>query len=167
MERRPLPGFEGHYDVSDDGEVRRVVKGKGGILGPLRPFILRGGYPCVYPSKNDRRRQVMVHTAVAAAFLGPRPEGHTINHKNGIKTDNRAINLEYVTQKENAAHAANLGLIQHGSSRWNARLSERDIVVLRRLSAAGVSVDDLAHGFAVHRGTIRDALVGRTWKHVA
>lgn len=167
MERRPLPGFEGYYDVSDEGEVRRIVKGKGGTLGPLRPYVLRGGYPCVYPSTNDRRRQVMVHTAVAAAFLGPRPAGHTINHKNGIKTDNRAVNLEYVTPKENSAHAAKLGLIEHGSSRWNARLAEQDVAVLRRLYAAGVGVHHLAVGFAVSPTTIRDALNGRTWKHVA
>ena len=45
------------------------------------------------------------HHLVAAAFLGPRPLGMQINHKNGIKTDNYFTNLEYVTPSQNSWHA--------------------------------------------------------------
>jgi hypothetical protein len=45
-----------------------------------------------------------VHSAVAAAFIGPRPQKHDVNHKNGNRSDNRACNLEYMTRKDNLKH---------------------------------------------------------------
>lgn len=48
----------------------------------------------------------LMHQVVAHAFLGPCPEGLQVNHRNLIKADNRAANLEYVTHKENMAHRA-------------------------------------------------------------
>ena len=54
-------------------------------------------------------KQRSIHTIVAMAALGPRPEGLVVNHKDGIKTNNHPDNLEYVTQYENVQHS-----IEHG-----------------------------------------------------
>ena len=51
-----------------------------------------------------------VHSLVCEAFIGPKPDGHEINHKDGIKAHNGVENLEYCTRSENAAHAIALGL---------------------------------------------------------
>jgi hypothetical protein len=61
---------------------------------------------------TNKDKYIIAHGLVAEAFLGPRPEGKVINHKNGIKTDNRVANLEYITQKENVEHAHANGLIK-------------------------------------------------------
>jgi hypothetical protein len=53
-----------------------------------------------------------VHVLVAEVFLGPRPNGAEINHKNGIKADNHYRNLEYTTQAENFQHALDTGLLR-------------------------------------------------------
>jgi hypothetical protein len=53
---------------------------------------------------------MFVHRIVAAAFIGPCPDGLEINHKNGIKLDNRAENLEYTTRSANMKHAYDSGL---------------------------------------------------------
>lgn len=73
------------------------------------------GYPKVKLTKGFT---VLVHLIVAAAYLGERPEGMTVNHKNGDKQDASASNLEYVTQGENNRHAWRSGLQRSG---WDTR----------------------------------------------
>jgi len=161
-----MVGWEGYYEVSADGAVYRVARGKGGIVGPLKPYRLKNGYYCVLPSRNDRRKHVAVHHAVAEAFLGPR-NGLEVNHKNGVKTDNRLENLEYMTRAANANHAARLGLLPRGSSQWMARLTESDVRAIRKLRAAGVLQRVVAAQFAVTETTVNDIANSRTWRWLA
>ena len=62
-------------------------------------------------SKNGKYKPTKVHKLVAAAFIGPRPEGLEINHIDGDHQNNAASNLEYCTQSENMKHAVRLGLV--------------------------------------------------------
>lgn len=63
------------------------------------------GYSLVTLCGNGLKKQISVHVLVATAFLGERPHGFVVNHKNGVRTDNRASNLEWVSQSENVKHA--------------------------------------------------------------
>lgn len=97
------------YEVSLMGQVRVLYPNGGSRLKATR--IAGRGYPSFSIF-------VLVHRAVAAAFLGPAPVGLEVNHKDGSKTNNNVENLEYATRQENAAHAARLGLMPSGDRNW-------------------------------------------------
>lgn len=108
---KPIPGFEGAYEVSNLGRVRSVDRewfqvGRGGkpYLHRKTGRILRAakcsvGYYTVVLGR--RAGSFPVHTLVALAFIGPRPERHDVRHLNDVRDDNRSINLAYGTRAEN------------------------------------------------------------------
>lgn len=103
----PVVGAGGKYEVSDSGRVRRGT----------RILIDRGqpkGYRVVDISVDGKALTRTVHRLVAEAFHGP-AGGRQVNHKNGIKHENAAGNLEWVSARANTRHAIALGL--HKSTR--------------------------------------------------
>lgn len=100
-----IPDYEGVYEVSNLGRVRRIKTGR--ILKPSTSSGYFGVLLCI----NGVQTYNKIHTLVMKAFVGTRPNGYHTNHKNGIKKDNRLDNLEYVTPAENIAHAFRTGLI--------------------------------------------------------
>lgn len=97
-EWRDLPGYEGLYLVSNKGRMQNAD----GHL--LKPFRARDGYMVATLYKAGVKKREGVHRLVGYAFI-PNPENKPeINHKNGIRHDNRAENLEWVTTSENNLH---------------------------------------------------------------
>lgn len=108
-------GYEGLYEVSDAGRVRSLPRGgtRGGVL---RGDLHRAGYPCVRLSKEGHKTHLTVHSLVAKAFLGQRPDGMECRHINGDPSDNRAENLAWGTSSENSHD-----MVLHG--RTNKRIT--------------------------------------------
>lgn len=86
------------YEVSDCGVVRNKDTKK-----PLSTYI-NGGYECVCLWLTGKDKQYRVHRLVAEAFIPNQENKPQVNHKNGNKIDNRAENLEWVTNSENINH---------------------------------------------------------------
>ena len=94
----PVKNYEGFYEVSSHGNVRRV-----GNSVPRKP-VYANGYQRVELSKNGKRKMYLVHRLVAEAFL-INSEGHSyVNHIDEDKTNNHVSNLEWCTRKQNNNH---------------------------------------------------------------
>lgn len=102
---KDIDGYEGIYKISNFGNVLSVKNNK------LRAIHLdKDGYCRVMLCKNGRKKSSIVHRLVANAFIPNLENKPQVNHKNGIKTDNRLENLEWVTNSENMKHAFLTGL---------------------------------------------------------
>lgn len=105
---KDIKGYEGLYMVSSWGRIMSLPRGKGSSSTPkiLSLRYDRNGYARIALWKNNKGSEKKVHRLVAYAFLGNPPKGKTtVNHKDGQHSDNRATNLEWVSQLENNLHA--------------------------------------------------------------
>ncbi len=104
MVMREIPGSNGTRWAGDDGYIYK--KSVDGVLEPIEPCFSGGHEESGrYLSVHFIGNAVNVHVLVAAAWIGPRPVGMHVNHKDGRKTNCRPSNLEYVTPSENQLHA--------------------------------------------------------------
>ena len=134
-EWKDIPGYEGLYQASNLGQIQSTRKTTCTYPGRLLKTVRhpRYIYPRVTLFKNGTRDRQMVHRLIALAFIGPVPQGKQINHKNGIKDDNRLNNIEYVTPSENLKHARKVLGLQFG----NYKLTEKEVSQIRSLYATG------------------------------
>lgn len=117
---KEVKGFENDYEISNLGRLRtkeRFVKHyKGGVRkykSELKKIRLNTkGYLRCNLKKDGKRYDFTIHRLVALSFLKEDKKRVFVNHKNGIKTDNRLENLEWCTQSENIEHAVKNRLIK-------------------------------------------------------
>ena len=166
---RHVVGWEGWYSVSNLGRLRRDKRGPHTNPGKLLVAKQeRNGYHHISLSRNGRRWCGAVHRIVAAAFIGPCPPGLQVNHKNGIKSDNRAENLEYVTPSQNTGHAYDaLGHERTCGQRIaSSKLTDEEVAIIRRLYGSGCVQRRLAAMFHVSPANICLIVHGKLWDHV-
>lgn len=172
-EWRPVPEWEGWYDVSSLGRVRRIRPCNRSYRGRIlkaRPNLQ--GYPMVWLSRHGQGMQTSVHRLVAAAFLGPCPNGCRTHHRDGNKQNNLIENLEWVTASINTRHAWASGLIRYrpfpqrrGEDRPNAKLTEANVRAIRAAKGR-ITSRKLADQFGVAHCTIVAIQGRRKWKHI-
>lgn len=166
-EWRDMPGYEGSYQVSDMGRVRNIRYGAQRQIRLLNPYLNGKRYFRIRISRKGQMQNFLVHRLVMAAFVGKCPEGYEVNHKNGVATDNRLENLEYVTRAENMRHMAEvLKRIKFGEDRNDSKLTESNVIEIRMLRAIGMTLMEIASRYGVSAGTISSAVRRVTWKHI-
>lgn len=135
MKWLPIKGFEGYYEVSNEGQVRsvdRTILGKDGVIYPKKGKLkdlysnINVKYMQVNLYKENKSYTFYVHRLVAQAFI-PNPLNlPEVNHKDGNRVNNNVSNLEWVTRLENIDHAIRTGLwkIDRALGRYDALMDE-------------------------------------------
>ncbi|MDW0189613.1 MAG: NUMOD4 domain-containing protein [Nitrososphaeraceae archaeon] len=151
-----IDGYEGKYQVTNCGQVRslsRTVyresgKSKRRIIRTriLKQFTNDQGYCIVGLHGNGKFKSAKVHRLIAASFLGNPNNFNCVNHKNGIKTDNRVENLEWCTPKENIIHAFRTGLMNNTAPLF--------VQVIKEAVKKGFKQSDIAKYFRIHYSTV-------------
>jgi hypothetical protein len=165
---KPVVGVDG-YEISNLGRVKsidRVIHHQGDKrVRRLRGVMLKmsknlGGY--FFVNLGSQRLNATIHKMVAEAFLGP-AFGRDVHHKNGIKTDNRLENLQYLTRLQHFQEESRLGTRRgaRGNSHFKTKIKDEDIEKVFQMRAEGMKLMDIAKAMGVKsHNTIRRILSG-------
>jgi hypothetical protein len=167
-EWRDIPGYEGLYQASTDGQVRSLwFKNRATDRARSVPLVLKAkinihGYRVVVL----RGREIKIGIAVLLAFVGPRPQKHQLAHNNGVSTDDRLTNLRWATAESNAADKVKHGTDARGERNKNAKLTATDVREIRACWLTIANGRQLAREFGVAESAISGIVHRRTWQHV-
>lgn len=162
-EWKPVKGFEDFYMVSALGEIRSKRNDK--ILVPTLTNKYYSVTLCGLIRKNIR-----VHRIIATAFIANPDDLPQINHKNGNKLDNSAVNLEWSSPSQNIQHALKNDLFNpsKGDNHCCAKVTSEQVVLIRKIYNENPKVRqiDLAVLAGISRTTINHILKRKNWKHI-
>lgn len=159
----PVNGYEDYYLVSNYGNVKSLRKNR--FVGWTNKSI---GYRFVGLVDGEGKTTIRtIHSLVAEAFIGARPDGLEVAHLDGVRDNNVAENLMYATRLENARHTWLHGTHIMGSASYTTKLSEDDVAKIRRSIFDGEYTQrELAMIFDVSPQTINSIHKCRSWGHV-
>jgi hypothetical protein len=158
-----VPNFS-KYFVSDLGNVKSFMEHEDGLL--LKTAVDACGYVRIriFNDKGYRKTWKM-HRLVLYAFLGD--SELQVNHKNGVKSDNKLSNLEYCTKSENLKHAYRIGIASNKGERHpNSKIKDSDAIKMRELYGNNVTQKSLSELYNLSVQTVSNIVNNKTWTHV-
>lgn len=173
---KDVVGYESYYEISNRGNARRKTpKTKTGKCRMLKHTNCIG-YKTVSLNVDGTPRMKYVHRLLAMAFIENPENKPQVNHINGVKSDNRLCNLEWVSAKENIQHAVATGLMTHdycrGKSSLGGILTEESVLYIRQVYREGKilggkikkgTIQQLATKFGVSYRCICSIAYNRNW----
>lgn len=166
---KDIEGTDGRYSVSNEGNIRSngFFVNTGKILGGKR-FISKRvlkpqNHPCGYKCYTfSNLKTTTIHRLVANAFLSNPENKEFVNHKNGIKSDNRLENIEWATRRENEDHAFETGLKKIITS---SVLNEKKVLFILD-NCHKIPTPKLAKMMNVSSATINRVIQRVIWSHI-
>ena len=149
-----------NYSISNYGRVRNDIRNT--FLSPRK---LRG-YERVSLWYNNKANDHRIHRLVAQEFIQNKENKPEVNHKNGIRNDNRVVNLEWVTGEENVDHkkkVLNQGDTFKGNNNSNSTLTEKNVIDIR---ISTLSRKELAEIYNVSVTQIGRIITKKLWTHI-
>jgi hypothetical protein len=173
---KDVKGYEGIYQVSNFGRVKsleRKVRHSQGGYKIVKEKIMKSasvsrGYLSVDLSKNGESKNFLIHRLILIAFLFNPENKRTVNHINGIKTDNRLSNLEWMTDSENTCHAYKIGLKTNiGENHILSKLKNIEVTQIKDLLRCGrFKQYEIAKFYGISKYTVSLISCGKIWKHI-
>lgn len=160
---RDIEGYENLYQVSSKGRVRSLDRVNSNVKGRVLKYGLQDyRYPNVTLHKNGKQISKTIHRLVAIHFVNNPYDKKQVNHINGIRTDNRMENLEWVSPRENLLHAFDTGLAS--ATKGKDHPSSRRIIQLdldgKRIKEYD-TVISAAKSLGIRQGNISNCASGR------
>ena len=164
----PVVGFEGIYDVSDHGRVKRVKGGPGAVVGRIiRHCINQYGYPQLVLHEIPRLKTFVVHHLVLEAFVGKCPEGMQCRHLDGTRDNNLLENLQWGTHEENEADKEKHGTILKGEQHGRSKLTERAVREIRAIRKhLGWTHKKIAIAYRCSKPLVGNIVNRDLWRHI-
>lgn len=172
---KDIPGYKGLYQASNRGRLRslaRVVKKSNGSTQTIESRILKTppdseGYLQCTLFKGGVRWHPRLHQVISRTFRGKCPVGMEVCHKNGIKADCTANNLNHGTPLTNGADKVRHGRSVRGEQSHCHKLKKIDVIAIRQAYAqGGVTQKELGSLYGVSNTTIHDVVRGNKWSWV-
>lgn len=169
---KDIIGYEGLYQVSDLGRIKVLprefinISGRRSVVNEVIKVcpVNHRGYERAQLTSSDKTKKIFsVHRIVATHFI-PNPNNlPEVNHKKGIKNDNRVSELEWCDKEYNEKHASDNGLKPRGNNSPKSILDEVQVMCIKKCLDDGARGIDLANYFKVSTATISSIKQGRNW----
>lgn len=168
-EWRPVAGYEGFYEVSNQGRVRSVERlvpnGKGGHKRMKARYMTPNGrnsqrYLFITLCRDAKPKHCTVHRLVLEAFVGPCPSGMEALHGDGGPYDSKLSNLRWGTRIENSQDKWEQGSMPHGEAHHKTTLDRLQVIAIRKDDR---SLAKIAKEFNVSKSCVCAIKTRRTW----
>ncbi len=160
---KPIVGYEGWYSISNFGRIRRDKKCSKVKIGHILRPCKNKGYYQISLLKNKVRRHYEIHSLIANAFIGIRPIGMQVNHKDGNSENNNLLNLEYVTPAQNMKHARDMGKYREENN-GRVKFTREQIISMRKeYSCGGIRQIDLVKKYKISKAWLSMILNRKYW----
>lgn len=163
LNRVAIAGFEGLYEVDQDGNVYSIRQGQGRRICKIQPYSVGNYLKVNLYSEDGKQHKKFVHRIVAETFI-PNPQGFKeVNHIDCNGKNNSVENLEWCDRRKNLEHAYAHGKKRQGEKHGMHKLT---LEQAREIKFSNAPQKELAEAFNVSQSTISAIQCGRIWKEV-